>query len=300
MAPLKFQEEINFVIDQEQDHNISNQIPMVEDHAGASGDLMDYVFGSTDSTPAEFNNFFNPDLFEDSLPSDFDLDLLVNEDHVETPNPNQNGEYTNQILGDLVNSTIGYLSFTPSGTPMAIDDDIGAILNEINITVVDETLQDQNNSTNVPNVPTILIPEVITEVTTNKAALVVDQGVKNRGRGRPQTSDLKAKVDDIKDPILRRRKFNDASSARHRRNKKRKDEEMEQALVDETERNAKLTVEVELLEKQVEDFKAKILDMIKKPRVMEEPIVQVVSEPVVQATPEADDSEAFPDIWDLL
>jgi murein tripeptide amidase MpaA len=178
---------------------------------------------------------------------------------------------------------------------MAIDDDIGAILNEINITVVDETLQDQNNSTNFPNVPTILIPEVITEVTTNKAALVVDQGVKNRGRGRPQTSALKAKVDDIKDPILRRRKFNDASSARHRRNKKRKDEEMEQALVDETERNAKLTVEVELLEKQVEDFKAKILDMIKKPRV-----VQVVSEPVVKPTPEADDSEAFPDIWDLL
>ena len=75
---------------------------------------------------------------------------------------------------------------------------------------------------------------------------------------------------------------------------------MEQALVDETERNAKLTVEVELLEKQVEHFKAKILDMIKKPRVMEEPIVQVVSEPVVQATSEADDSEAFPDIWDLL
>jgi hypothetical protein len=33
---------------------------------------------------------------------------------------------------------------------------------------------------------------------------------------------------------------------------------------------------------------------------MEEPIVQVVSESVVQATPEADDSEAFPDIWDLL
>jgi hypothetical protein len=265
MAPLKFQEEINFVIDQEQDHNISNQIPMVEDHAGASGDLMDYVFGSTESTPAEFNNFFNPDLFEDNLPTDFDLDMLVNnEEQVKTPNSNQNGENTNQILGDLVNSTIGYLSFTPPGTPMAIDDDIGAILNEINIIVVDETLQDQNNSTIFPNVPTILIPEVITEVTTNKAALLVDQGVKNRGRGRPQTSALKAKVDDIKDPILRRRKFNDASSARHRRNKKRKHEETEQALVDETERNAKLTVEVELLEKQVEDYKAKILDMIKK------------------------------------
>ena len=65
---------------------------------------------------------------------------------------------------------------------------------------------------------------------------------------------------------------------------------MEQALVDETEKNARLTIEVELLEKQVEDFKAKILDIIKKPRVME-----VVSEPVVQENP-----EAFPDIFDLL
>ena len=67
---------------------------------------------------------------------------------------------------------------------------------------------------------------------------------------------------------------------------------MEDALVFETEKNARLTVEVELLEKQVEDFKAKILDMIKKPRVME---VQVVSEPVIQENP-----EAFPDIFDLL
>ena len=67
---------------------------------------------------------------------------------------------------------------------------------------------------------------------------------------------------------------------------------MEDALVFETEKNARLTVEVELLEKKVEDFKAKILDMIKKPRVME---VQVVSEPVIQENP-----EAFPDIFDLL
>lgn len=92
--------------------------------------------------------------------------------------------------------------------------------------------------------------------------------------------------------IFAEKKFNNASSARHRRNQKRKHEEMEDALVFETEKNARLTVEVELLEKQVEDFKAKILDMIKKPRVME---VQVVSEPVIQENP-----EAFPDIFDLL
>jgi len=284
MAPHKFQEEINFVIDQEQDH-IFNQIPI---DAGASGDLMDYVFGSTDSTPDEFNNFFNPEMFEDNIPLDFDLDMFVNEEQVETPNPNQkNGENTNQILGDLVNSTIGDLSITPPETPLAIDDDIATILNETNIIVLDETLQDQYNSTIFPNVPT---PEIITDVATNEAAPGVEQEVKKHGRGRPKTSALKAEVDDIKDQHIRRRKFNNASSARHRRNQKRKHEEMEQALVDETEKNARLTIEVELLEKQVEDFKAKILDIIKKPRVME-----VVSEPVVQENP-----EAFPDIFDLL
>jgi len=287
MAPHKFQEEINFVINQEQDH-IFNQIPIDEDHAGASGDLMDYVFGSTDSTPDEFNNFFNPEMFEDNIPIDFDLDMFVNEEQVETPNPNQkNGENTNQILGDLVNSTIGDLSITPPETPLAIDDDIATILNETNIIVLDETLQDQYNSTIFPNVPT---PEIITDVATNEAAPGVEQEVKKHGRGRPKTSALKAEVDDIKDQHIRRRKFNNASSARHRRNQKRKHEEMEQALVDETEKNARLTIEVELLEKQVEDFKAKILDIIKKPRVME-----VVSEPVVQENP-----EAFPDIFDLL
>jgi len=287
MAPHKFQEEINFVNDQEKDH-IFNQIPIDEDHAGASGDLVDYVFGSTDSTPDEFNNFFNPEMFEDNIPIDFDLDMFVNEEQVETPNPNQkNGENTNQILGDLVNSTIGDLSITPPETPLAIDDDIATILNETNIIVLDETLQDQYNSTIFPNVPT---PEIITDVATNEAAPGVEQEVKKHGRGRPKTSALKAEVDDIKDQHIRRRKFNNASSARHRRNQKRKHEEMEQALVDETEKNARLTIEVELLEKQVEDFKAKILDIIKKPRVME-----VVSEPVVQENP-----EAFPDIFDLL
>jgi len=287
MEPHKFQEEINFVINQEQDH-IFNQIPIDEDHAGASGDLMDYVFGSTDSTPDEFNNFFNPEMFEDNIPIDFDLDMFVNEEQVETPNPNQkNGENTNQILGDLVNSTIGDLSITPPETPLAIDDDISTILNETNIIVLDDTLQDQYNSIIFPNVPT---PEIITDVATNEAAPGVEQEVKKHGRGRPKTSALKAEVDDIKDQHIRRRKFNNASSARHRRNQKRKHEEMEQALVFETEKNARLTVEVELLEKQVEDFKAKILDIIKKPRVME-----VVSEPVVQENP-----EAFPDIFDLL
>jgi len=235
---------------------------MNEDHAGASGSLVDYVLGSTDSTLTEFNNFINADLCEENLPIDyFDLDMFGNEEQVETPNPKQNGENTNQILGDLV-SAIG---ITPTETPMAIDDaDIGEILNEINIIVIDVPLQDQNNSTIFPNVPTILIPEVNTEV-TSEAVPVVDQEVKNRGRGRPETSDLEAKVDDIKDQSLRRRKFNNASSARHRRNQKRKHEDMEQALIDEAEKKAKLTVEVELLEKQVEEFKAKILDMIKKP-----------------------------------
>jgi len=289
MEPHKFQEEINFVIDQEQDH-IFNQIPIDEDHAVASGDLMDYVFGSTDSTPDEFNNFFNPEMFEDNIPIDFDLDMFVNEAQVETPNRYQQyGENTNQILGDLVNSTIGDLSITPPETPLAIDDDIATILNESNIIVLDETLQDQYNSTIFPNVPT---PEIITDVATNEAAPGVEQEVKKHGRGRPKTSALKAEVDDIKDQHIRRRKFNNASSARHRRNQKRKHEEMEDALVFETEKNARLTVEVELLEKQVEDFKAKILEMIKKPRVME---VQVVSEPAIQENP-----EAFPDIFDLL
>merc|ERR1712038_437554 len=270
------------------DH-IFNQIPIDEDHAGASGDLVDYVFGSTDSTPDEFNNFFNPEMFEDNIPIGFDLDMFVNEEQVERPNPNQkNGENTNQILGDLVNSTIGDLSITPPETPLAIDDDISTILNETNIIVLDETLQDQYNSIIFPNVPT---PEIITDVATNEAAPgEIKQEVKNRGRGRPKTSALKAEVDDIKDQHIRRRKFNNASSARHRRNQKRKHEDMEQALIDEAEKKAKLTVEVELLEKQVEEFKAKILDMIKKPRVME-----VVSEPVVQENP-----EAFPDIFDLL
>merc|ERR1711879_822448 len=194
---------------------------------------------------------------------------------------------TNQILGDLVNSTIGDLSITPPETPLAIDDDIATILNESNIIVLDETFQDQYNSTIFPNVPT---PEIITDVATNEAAPGVEQEVKKHGRGRPKTSALKAEVDDIKDQHIRRKKFNNASSARHRRNQKRKHEEMEDALVFETEKNARLTVEVELLEKQVEDFKAKILDMIKKPRVME-----VVSEPAVQENP-----AAFPDIFDLL
>jgi len=257
MAPLKLQD----VIFQEQDHSF-NQISMDEVHAGASGSLVDYVLGSTDSTLTEFNNFINADLCEENLPIDFDLDMFGNEEQVDTPNPNQNGENTNQILGDLVNSTIG---ITPTETPMAIDDaDIGEILNEINIIVIDVPLQDQNNPTIFPNVPTILIPEVNTEV-TNEAIPVVGQEVKNRGRGRPETSDLEAKVDDIKDQSLRRRIFNNASSARHRRNQKRKHEDMEQALIDEAEKKAKLTVEVELLEKQVEEFKAKILDMIKKP-----------------------------------
>ena len=175
MEPHKFQEEINFVIDQEQDH-IFNQIPIDEDHAGASGDLMDYVFGSTDSNPDEFNNFFNPEMFEDNIPIDFDLDMFVNEEQVETPNPNQkNGENTNQILGDLVNSTIGDLSITPPETPLAIDDDIATILNESNIIVLDETLQDQYNSTIFPNVPT---PEIITDVATNEAAPGIEQEVK--------------------------------------------------------------------------------------------------------------------------
>merc|ERR1711902_107326 len=196
------------------------------------------------------------------------------------------------------NSTIG-ITPTETETPMAIDDaDIGEIQNEINIIVIDVPLQDQNNSTIFPNVPTILIPEVKTEV-TSEAVPVVDQEVKNRGRGRPETSALEAEVENIKDQSLRRRKFNNASSARHRRNQKRKHEEMEQALVDETERNTRLTVEVELLEKQVEDFKAKILDMIKKPRVMEVVSEPVVQENVVQATPEADD-EAFQFDLDLL
>merc|ERR1719411_2585504 len=200
--------------------------------------------------------------------------MFVNEEQVETPNPNQkNGENTNQNLGDLVNSTIGDLSITPPETPLAIDDDIATILNETNIIVLDETLQDQYNSTIFPNVPT---PEIITDFATNEAAPGVEQKVKKHGRGRPKTSALKAEVDDIKDQHIRRRKFNNASSARHRRNQKRKHEEMEDALVFETEKNARLTVEVEL-------SKAKILDMIKKPRVME---VQVVSEPVIQENPE--------------
>ena len=261
MAPLKLQD----VIFQEQDHSF-NQISMDEDHAGASGSLVDYVLGSSDSTLTEFNNFINADLCEENLPIDFDfdLDMFGNEEQVDTPNPNQNGENANQILGDLVNSTIG-ITPTETETPMAIDDaDIGEILNEINIIVIDVPLQDQNNSTIFPNVPTILIPEFNPEV-TSEAVPVVDQEVKNRGRGRPETSDLEAKVDDIKDQSLRRRKFNNASSARHRRNQKRKHEDMEQALIDEAEKKAKLTIEVELLEKQVEEFKAKILDMIKKP-----------------------------------
>ena len=99
-----------------------------------------------------------------------------------------------------------------------------------------------------PNVSTNLIPE---EVTNVAEPVPVDPEVKFSRRGRPETSALKAEVDDIKDQGIRRRKFNNASSARSRRNEKQKQGEIEKELVIETERNAKLTVEVEKLEKML-------------------------------------------------
>ena len=246
MALLKLQEEGNSIKDQEHIH-ICNQISEVEDDTGASFDLMDYVLRSTGSTPAEFNSFCISDQCKKKL---------INEDELETSNANQICENTNDVLGNLVNSTIGNISIPLPEISMAIgEDDFGTILNNIDITVIDETLQNPKNS--------IFFSEV-----TNEVMPVVDHKVHNHRGGRPKSSTLIAEVDGIKDQSVRNRKLNNVAVARYRRNQNRKHEEMKQALINETERKAKLTVEVECLEKQVKDFRAMILHMMKKPNLV--------------------------------
>ena len=68
-------------------------------------------------------------------------------------------------------------------------------------------------------------------------------------RGQPETSALKAEVDGIKDQTMQRRKSSNACSAGFRRNQRQLQEEMEKNLFNETERNAKLTIKLEKLEK---------------------------------------------------
>ena len=53
----------------------------------------------------------------------------------------------------------------------------------------------------------------------------------------------------IKDQTMRRRKLSNACSAGFRRNQRQLQEEMEKNLFNETERNAKLTIKFEKLEK---------------------------------------------------
>ena len=167
--------------------------------------------------------------------------------------------------------------------------DICEILNGISTAFIDLPIQDLNNSTMFPIIP---VPLVLEPETDSNIEAVQEIGLKveKRGRGRPRTSALKATVEDIRDPSLRQRIFHNASSARNRRNQKREHDKMKQALVDEADKNTRLTSKVERLEERVETLKTKFLDMIKKkPRVVKEYTAQVGSEWMVQATLEFDD-----------
>lgn len=97
-----------------------------------------------------------------------------------------------------------------------------------------------------------------------------------RPRGRPATAPEYANVSEIDSEIeimsgpqkkeakyRRMRDLNNAASKRCRVNRKRKFEEMETEVQREEARNAKLKIQMEALETQVDNFKKMIIDMIK-------------------------------------
>merc|ERR1712018_245252 len=97
-----------------------------------------------------------------------------------------------------------------------------------------------------------------------------------RPRGRPATAPEYANVSEIDNEIesmsgpqkkeakyRRMRDLNNAASKRCRVNRKRKFEEMETEVQREEARNAKLKIQMEALEIQVDNFKKMIIDMIK-------------------------------------
>merc|ERR1712113_209398 len=97
-----------------------------------------------------------------------------------------------------------------------------------------------------------------------------------RPRGRPPTAPEYANVSEIDSEIeimsgplkkeakyRRMRDLNNAASKRCRVNRKRKFEEMETEVQREEARNAKLKIQMEALEIQVDNFKKMIIDMIK-------------------------------------
>jgi hypothetical protein len=219
----------------------------------------------------------------DQLEFDFEFEDVPFEINTDVPTSNSNETSGNDLLKDLVTSTIGVLPITP--TP-----DMPIIPTVVTFEAV------------LSEVTTEVTTEINTEVVTTEAAPEANK----RGRGRPCTSALKANCEGINDQAIRRRQFNNAASARHRYNHKRKHDEMEEAEKYETERKTKLVQEVEQLEKEVEEYKAKIHALIKRPRLVEpvvapeipEPIVQVVPEPpAVQVVPA---EENIPDFLDLI
>merc|ERR1719219_976607 len=114
-------------------------------------------------------------------------------------------------------------------------------------------------------IPTVITFEAVpAEVSIEIVAPEAAPKAKKRGRGRPPTSSLKANVDGIADQTVRRRQFNNAASARHRINQNQKRKHDEEALEYETERKAKLIVQVKQLEKEVEEYKAKIHALMKR------------------------------------
>merc|ERR1712223_451061 len=93
-----------------------------------------------------------------------------------------------------------------------------------------------------------------------------------RPRGRPATAPEYANVSEIENmsgpqkkeaKYRRMRDLNNAASKRCRVNRKRKFEEMETEVQREEARNAKLKIQMEALETQVDNFKKMIIDMIK-------------------------------------
>jgi hypothetical protein len=247
MAPFKFQDEIN-----------------IEQEKTTFESLMETFneVAKDDSTLSGFNF--------DQLEFDFEFEDVPIKINTDVPTSNSNETSGNDLLKELVTSTIGALPMTPPEMPM------------IPTVVTFEAIPD----------------EISTEVVTAEA--------KKRGRGRPCTSGLKANCEGINDQAVRRRQFNNAASARHRYNHKRKHDEMEEALIFETEKKTKLVREVEQLEKEVEEYKAKIHALIKRPRLDEPVVVPEIPEPIAQVVPEpptvqvVPSEENIPDFLDLL
>ena len=108
-----------------------------------------------------------------------------------------------------------------------------------------------------------------------------------RGRGRPLSSCLWADVDGILDKNIRKKRCTNASSARHRYTQKQKFERMEEDLQVEVQRRTRLTIRADQLEKEVEENKVKIHDLLRRLSLMEQVVIQAISQPIIQVVPKS-------------